>query len=42
MSFIKTWVLLKQLKRGVQPDKTVLEECLDFIEKHARMERKKK
>ena len=39
MSFVKIWVLLKMLKRGVQPDKDILDLCITFIEPHAKKER---
>jgi hypothetical protein len=40
MSFLKIWVLLKQLKRGVIPDKEILNECIKFIEPYARKSEK--
>lgn len=38
MSFMKTWVLLKMIRRGVWPDKKILNECEKFIEGYARKE----
>jgi len=39
MNFTKVWVLLKQLKRGVNPDKEILDKSIEFIEGFARKEK---
>ena len=36
MNFVQIWVLLKQLKRGVQPDKKILNDAIKYIEPLAR------
>lgn len=36
MNFLKLWVLLKQLKRGVNPDKELLNKAIAFVEPLAR------
>lgn len=39
MSFVKIWVLLKQLKRNdksIMENKALLDELIDFIEPYAR------
>ena len=39
MSFVKIWVLLKMLKRGVQPNENILDKMIQFIEPYARKKR---
>jgi hypothetical protein len=38
MNFLKLHVMLKMLKRGVQPDKDMLDEAIAFIDSYARKE----
>jgi hypothetical protein len=38
MNFLKLHVMLKMLKRGVQPDKDMLDEAIVFIDSYARKE----
>ena len=36
MNFLMIWVMLKQLRRGVQPDGEILDEAIEFLDSHAR------
>ena len=36
MNFLMVWVMLKQLRRGVQPDAEILDEAIEFLDSYAR------
>lgn len=36
MNFLKLWVMLKQIRRGVAPDRELLKKAIEFVEPYAR------